>query len=72
MPPDVHPAPGYQGGAAEGAEEELETKVKRKFAKVSIVSYSHPSLMIIALATQFHVYRVINNSWVFIDASESH
>ena len=28
---------------------ELETKVKRKFAKVSIVSYSRPSLMICLL-----------------------
>ena len=35
---------------------ELETKVVRRFAKVSIVSYSRPSLMIIALASQFHVY----------------
>ena len=33
---------------------ELETK--RRFAKVSIVSYSRPSLMIIASASQFHVY----------------
>ena len=35
---------------------ELETKVKRRFAKVNIVSYSHPPLMIIVLASQFHVY----------------
>ena len=35
---------------------ELETKAIRMFAKVSIVSYSRPSLMIIALATQFPVY----------------
>ena len=35
---------------------ELETKVKRRFAMVSIVSYSRPSLMILALASQFHVY----------------
>ena len=35
---------------------QLEMKVKRRFAKVSIVSYSRLSLMIIALATQFHVY----------------
>ena len=35
---------------------ELETKVKQRFAKVSIVSYSCPSLMIIASASQFHVY----------------
>ena len=34
---------------------ELETKAIRRFAKVSIVSNS-PSLMIIALAFQFHVY----------------
>ena len=34
---------------------ELETKVKRRFMKVSIVSYSRPSLMIIASASQFHV-----------------
>ena len=31
---------------------ELETKVREDF----IVSYSRPSLMIIALASQFHVY----------------
>ena len=35
---------------------ELETKAIRRFAKVSIVSYSCPSLMIIASASQFHVY----------------
>ena len=35
---------------------ELETKAIRRFAKVSIVSYSRPSLMIIASASQFHVY----------------
>ena len=35
---------------------ELETKAIRRFAKVSIVSYSRPSLMIIELASQFHVY----------------
>ena len=35
---------------------ELQTKVKRRFAKVSIVFYSFPSLMIIALGTQFHIY----------------
>ena len=34
---------------------ELETKAIRRFAKVSIVSYS-PSLMIIASVSQFHVY----------------
>ena len=34
----------------------LETKAILRFAKVSIVSYSRPSLMIIALASQFHVY----------------
>ena len=28
---------------------ELETKVKRRFAKVSLVSYSRPSLMIISV-----------------------
>ena len=33
---------------------ELETKAIRRFAKVSIVSYSHLSLLIIA--SQFHVY----------------
>ena len=38
-------------------EVDLETEVKRRFAKVSIVSYSHPSLMIIAPWTQFHVER---------------
>ena len=35
---------------------ELETKAIRRFAKVSIVSYSRPSLMIMASASQFHVY----------------
>ena len=35
---------------------ELETKAIRRFAKVSIVSYSRPSLMIIESASQFHVY----------------
>ena len=35
---------------------ELETKVIRRFVKVSTVSYSRPSLMIIASASQFHVY----------------
>ena len=36
---------------------ELETKAVRRFVKVSIVSYSRPSLMIIASRTQFHVER---------------
>ena len=35
---------------------ELETMAIRRFAKVSIVSYSCPSLMIIVSAFQFHVY----------------
>ena len=35
---------------------ELETKAIRKFANGIIVSYSRPSLMIIASGTQFHVY----------------
>ena len=35
---------------------ELETKAIGRFAKVTIVSYSRPSLMIIASASQFHVY----------------
>ena len=35
---------------------ELETKVKRRFAKVNIVSYSRLFLMIIASAPQFQVY----------------
>ena len=34
---------------------ELETKAIRRFAKVSIVSYSRPSLMVIASSSQFHV-----------------
>ena len=34
----------------------LETKVKRRFAKVSIVSYSRLSLMIIVSASQFQVF----------------
>ena len=41
---------------ASGAALELATKVKRRFAKVSIVFYSRPSLMIIASASQFHIY----------------
>ena len=35
---------------------ELETKVKQRFAKVSIVSYICLSLMIIGSASQFHVH----------------
>ena len=35
---------------------ELETKAIRRFANVSIVSYSRPSLMKIASASQFYVY----------------
>ena len=35
---------------------ELETKAIRRFSKVSIVSYSRLSLMIIASASQFPVY----------------
>ena len=35
---------------------ELETKAIRRFAKVSIVSYSRTSLMIIASTTHFHIY----------------
>ena len=35
---------------------ELETNAIRRFGLVSIVSYSRPSLMIIASASQFHVY----------------
>ena len=35
---------------------ELETKAIPRFAKVIIVSYSRPSFMIIASASQFHVY----------------
>ena len=35
---------------------ELETKVKRRFGKDSIVSYIRLSLMLIALASRFHVY----------------
>ena len=38
------------------SEIELKTNAIRMFAKVSIVSYSRPSLMIIASAFQFHVY----------------
>ena len=34
----------------------VETKVIRRFAKVSIVSYSCPSLMIIASVSQFHIH----------------
>ena len=43
-------------GGAGAARLELESKVKRRFAKVSIVSYSRLFLMIIASASQFHVY----------------
>ena len=39
-----------------GCRLELETKAIRRFAKVSIVSYSRRSLTIIASASQFHVY----------------
>ena len=35
---------------------ELEKKAIRRFAKVSIVSHSCPSLMMIASASHFHVY----------------
>ena len=35
---------------------ELETNAIRRFRLVSIVSYSRPSLMIIASVSQFHVY----------------
>ena len=35
---------------------ELATKAIRRFAKVSIVSYNRPSLMIIVLVSQFYVY----------------
>ena len=35
---------------------ELETKATQRFAKVSIVFYSRPYLVIIASASQFHVY----------------
>ena len=41
--------------AREGTERETES-LKERFAKVSIVSYSRPSLMIIASASQFHVF----------------
>ena len=44
------------GGARGDRDRELETKAIRRFAKVSIVSYSRPSLVIIASGTQFHVY----------------
>ena len=42
--------------ATEHCPVELKTNVIRRFAKVSIVCYSRPSLMIIASASQFHVY----------------
>ena len=35
---------------------ELQTKVKRRFTKVRIVSYCRPSLMIIVSASQFYIY----------------
>ena len=35
---------------------EFETNVIRRFAKVSIVSYSRPSLIIIESVSQLHVY----------------
>ena len=43
-------------GGAGAARLELESKVKPRFAKVSIVSYNSPSLMIITLTPQFHVF----------------
>ena len=42
--------------SGEGYLVELETKAIRRFGKVSIVSYSRPSLMIIASESQFHIY----------------
>ena len=48
--------PGYRSVGFE-----LVTKVKRRFGKVSIVSYSRPSLMIIVSASQFtSTYRGFN------------
>ena len=41
---------------------ELETKAIRRFAKVTIVPYSRPSLMIIELASQFHVYFTLGST----------
>ena len=49
--------PGLAGaGGGDGCELELETNAIRRFGLVSIVSYSRPSLMIIASVSQFHVY----------------
>ena len=39
---------------------ELGTKAIRRFAKFSIVSYSRPSLMIIASAFQVHIYLIVS------------
>ena len=45
-----------RGFASNSSALELETNAIRRFAKVSIVSYSRPSLMITASASQFHFY----------------
>ena len=47
---EMHKVPVYVSSI------ELETKAIRRFLKVSIVSYSRPSLMIIASVSQYHVY----------------
>ena len=56
FPPHPHPHHSQSTRGTAQYRVELETKVKRRFVKVSIVSYSHPFLMIIALASQFHIY----------------
>ena len=43
-------------GSVANSELELEIKAIRRFARVSIVSYSRLSLMIIVSASQFHIY----------------
>ena len=55
--PDPHDQGDHHVPAACWCTLELETKAIQRFAKVSIVSYSCPSLMIIASRTQFHVER---------------
>ena len=56
------PRPRARESAAVRCPVELETKAIRRFAKVSIVSYSRPSHMIIALGTQFYVYLLWGSS----------
>ena len=51
---------------------DVSTRAWNKFAKVSIVSYSRPSLMIIASASQFHIYKVRQKYRPKVYGSEGH